>query len=116
MKNAHFHDGIIVPLALTILALVLGLTCAYRLRRHYKSKGIHNNKTHKFCHNPNFATNGNEQNLECTYYSTETPANLGSKKESSPMLMHRLEIRPNQLEIEGVLGSGAYGIIKLRHY
>ena len=116
MKIAHFHDGIIILLILAILALVLGLVCAYHLRRHFKRKGTYNNETYKSCHNSSSATNGSEQNLECTYYSTRTLANLGSEKETSPMPMDRLEIRPDKLKIKGVLGSGAYGIVRLGRY
>ena len=105
MKNDFFRDAITVLLALAILAHVLGLVCVYRLRRRYNSKGIPNNETHEFRYNISTATNGSEQNLECT--------DLESQKESSPRPIDRFEIRPDQLEINGVLGREAYGIVRL---
>ena len=105
MKNACFRNAITVLLALAILAHVLGLVCVYRLRKRYNSKGIHNNITHEFRYNISTATNGSEQNLECT--------DLESQKESSPRPIDRFEIRPDQLEINGVLGREAYGIVRL---
>ena len=108
MKNAYLHDGIIVFLGLAILFLVLGLAYAFYLQRHSKGKGIHKNKTQEFRYNISPATNGSEQNLECTY--------LESQKESIPTPIDRFEIRPDKLKIKGVLGRGAYGIVRLGRY
>ena len=108
MKNVYCHDGIIILVALAILFLVLGLAFTFHPRRHSKSKGIHNNETHEFRYNISTATNGSEQNLECT--------DLESQKESLPMPIDRFEIRPDQLKINGVLGKGAYDIVRLGRY
>ena len=116
IESAHFHDGIIVVPALAILALVLGLTYAYHLRRHSKSKGSHNNKTYKFCQNLNSATSDSKKNLECTFYSIGTPANLEFEKKSLLVPKDRFEIRPDQLKIKDILGSGASGIVRFGFY
>ena len=116
IEITHFHVGIIVFTALIILALVLGLAYMYYRRRHSKIRGSRNNKIYKFCHNPKPATNGSKNNLTCTFYTTETPANFESEEKSLPMEKDRFEIRPDQLKIKNILGSGASGIVKLGSY
>ena len=105
-----------LPALAIVLALVLGLACVYHLRRHLKSKGSHNTKTKKFSPNLNSATNGDEKNLECAFYSMGTPVNLEFETKSLPMPKDRFEICLNQLEIKNVLGSGASGIVRLGCY
>ena len=44
------------------------------------------------------------------------PANLEFEKKSLPMSEDKFEIRPGQLKVKSVLGSGASGIVRLGCY
>ena len=116
IKSTHFHIGIIVFTALIILAPVIGLAYMYYRRRHSKIIGRRNNEIDKFCHNPKPATNGSKNNLICTFYPTKTPANFEFEQKCLPMEKDRFEIRPDQLTIKDILGSGASGIVRLGSY
>ena len=100
---------------MVILVFVpIGRACVKHLRR--RDKSSETNKIYKFCHNRNSATKGSKKNLEATFHSMRTLANLEFEQKSLSMSKDRFEIIPGQLKIKRVLGSGASGIVRLGCY